>query len=177
MTAQDHYPSFCHYDIRLLSIFLPSWHKGSHPYFLSSWHKVLTHAFCHHGTKLLSMTLCHRGTKALILTFCHHGTKLLSMTLCHRGTKVPSLTFCHYGTRLLNILCATMAQGLPSSLSATVAQDFHIPFLPPWHKETTIFSTHSHLPSRSPKGYTRSFLSPPSYNSPENNPEFSLPKS
>lgn len=153
MTAQDHYPSFCHYDIRLLSIFLPSWHKGSHPYFLSSWHKVLTHAFC------------------------HRGTKLLSMTLCHRGTKVPSLTFCHYGTRLLNILCATMAQGLPSSLSATVAQDFHIPFLPPWHKETTIFSTHSHLPSRSPKGYTRSFLSPPSYNSPENNPEFSLPKS
>lgn len=98
-------------------------------------------------------------------------------SFCHRGTKVPSLTLCHHGTRLLNILCATMAQGFPSMLSATVAQGFHIHFMPPWHKETTIFSTHSHLPSRSPKGYTRSFLSPPSYNSPENNPEFSLPKS
>ena len=98
------------------------------------------------------------------------------MTLCHRGTKVPSLTFCHYGTRLLNILCATMAQGLPSLLSATVAQGSRSHFLPPWHKGTTILSTHFHSPSTNPKGCKPPPQSPPSYTPPENNPESALPK-
>ena len=107
---------------------------------------------------------------------------LLSMNTwkCYKTTLLLLFFFllsCSYSdTKNIFIFCYGSARSLSIFLPSwhKVSQPC---FLPPWHKGTAYFSTHSHLPSRNPKGCKRSSQSPPSYNPLENNPEFSLPKS
>ena len=54
-------------------------------------------------------------------------------------------------------------KGGSGTAAGTVAQGSHSHFLPPWHKGTTILSTHSPSPSTNPKGCKPPPQSPPSF--------------